>query len=73
MVQLVQNNKTFARVFSLGIGTDVDRTLIEGVARTGGGVCEFVASGYEKIQTKIQEQLQIALKPSLLKAVPIAC
>ena len=71
MISLIENNKPFARVFSLGVGNDVDRHFVTRLARTGGGVDEFVTTDYQNIQTKIQEQLKVALKPSMLKAVPI--
>jgi secreted protein with Ig-like and vWFA domain len=70
-VQVIKNNKPFARVFSLGIGSDASVDLVNGIAKEGGGVAEFVLSSTEKIETKVLEQLKIALKPSLLKAVPI--
>ncbi|CAG7692264.1 unnamed protein product, partial [Allacma fusca] len=70
-VKLVASKKGFARVFSLGIGSDADRQLIEGIASEGGGVAEYVQPSTEKIETKVLDQLRIALLPSLLKAVPL--
>ncbi|CAG7837495.1 unnamed protein product [Allacma fusca] len=70
VVNLIRNNKPFARVFSLGIGSGASVALVNGIATEGGGVAEFVTSN-EKIETKVLDQLKIALKPSLLKAIPV--
>ena len=67
---MIKKNKTFARVFSLGIGSGASAALINGMAQVGGGVPEFVQND-EEIQTKVLNQLKIALKPSLLKPVRV--
>ncbi|CAG7821894.1 unnamed protein product [Allacma fusca] len=69
-INLIRKNKPFARVFSLGIGSGASVALVNGIAAEGGGVAEFVISSNEKIETKVLDQLKIALKPSLLKAIP---
>eukprot|EP00026_Physarum_polycephalum_P001331 Phypoly_transcript_01332.p1 GENE.Phypoly_transcript_01332~~Phypoly_transcript_01332.p1 ORF type:complete len:1084 (+),score=184.21 Phypoly_transcript_01332:97-3348(+) len=56
--------RTSTRVFSLGIGSGVDRELVTGLARVGGGTSVFVKTG-EKMEKKIVGQLKLSLQPSL--------
>eukprot|EP01107_Rhizomastix_libera_P018469 TRINITY_DN95_c0_g1_i1.p1 TRINITY_DN95_c0_g1~~TRINITY_DN95_c0_g1_i1.p1 ORF type:complete len:981 (+),score=353.03 TRINITY_DN95_c0_g1_i1:45-2987(+) len=51
------------RVFTFGIGGDVDRNLCEGIAKAGGGNCEFVDG--ENMNSLVMKQLKLALKPAL--------
>jgi hypothetical protein len=55
---------TDARVFTLGIGSDVSYTLVEGVARAGNGFAQFVTQDEETDQ-KVVRMLKGALYPHL--------
>ncbi|USP79597.1 hypothetical protein yc1106_06871 [Curvularia clavata] len=52
------------RVFPLGIGSGVSSSLIEGVARAGGGFAQMVATN-EKMDVKIVRMLKGALTPHI--------
>jgi len=69
--QLVKNKVAHSRSFALGIGHDVDRNLIEGIAKNGAGTAEFVVQN-EMIETKILHQLKISQKPALLHPIRVA-
>ncbi|OQO11774.1 hypothetical protein B0A48_03501 [Cryoendolithus antarcticus] len=58
----IHQEKVDARVFALGIGTDVSSTLIEGVARAGKGFAQFVTQNEETDQ-KVVRMLKGALYP----------
>jgi len=70
VMDLISRRKQRCRVFSLGIGQGASRSLVDGVANVGGGTSIYALDN-EKIETKILQQLKIALQPSLLKAVPV--
>jgi hypothetical protein len=53
-----------ARVFTLGVGSGVSHTLVEGVARAGNGFAQFVTQGEETDQ-KVVRMLKGALYPHL--------
>jgi hypothetical protein len=55
---------TDARVSTLGIGSDVSHTLVEGVARAGNGFAQFVTQDEETDQ-KVVRMLKGALYPHL--------
>ncbi|KAF2399575.1 hypothetical protein EJ06DRAFT_582860 [Trichodelitschia bisporula] len=50
------------RVFTLGIGSDVSHSLIEGVARAGNGFAQAVGDN-EKLDGKVVRMLKAALSP----------
>lgn len=58
----VHGNHANARVFGLGIGSDVSHTLVEGVARAGNGFAQFVTQNEETDQ-KVIRMLKGALYP----------
>jgi len=64
VIQLVQQNNTKARVFSLGIGDNVSHNLVEGIARAGKGTSFFVM-GNERMEKKVMKQLKDATQPAL--------
>jgi hypothetical protein len=70
VLSLVASKVHHSRSFSLGIGDDVDRDLVMGIAKNAGGVFEFVTKD-ERIESKILKQLKIAQKPGLLKPVRV--
>jgi hypothetical protein len=53
-----------ARVFTLGVGSRVSHTLVEGVARAGNGFAQFVTQG-EETDRKVVRMLKGALYPHL--------
>jgi hypothetical protein len=60
----VGKNDMDTRVFTLGVGSQVSHTLVEGVARAGNGFAQFVTQG-EEIDRKIVRMLKGALYPHL--------
>ncbi|ODM89710.1 Heat shock 70 kDa protein cognate 4 [Orchesella cincta] len=70
VLNLVSSKVKHSRCFSLGIGDGVDRALVSGIAKNGGGLCEFVTYN-EMIESKILNQLKLALKPALLKPIRV--
>lgn len=50
----IRNKDANARVFALGIGSDVSHTLVEGVARAGNGFAQFVTQNEETDQKVIR-------------------
>jgi len=58
----IHGNHANARVFGLGIGSDVSHTLVEGVARAGNGFAQFVTQNEETDQ-KVIRMLKGALYP----------
>lgn len=58
----IQNTKAPIRVFSLGVGSGVSHSLIEGVARAGNGFSQSVAEN-ERLDTKVVRMLKGALSP----------
>ena len=53
-----------ARFFTLGVGSHVSHTLVEGVARAGNGFAQFVTQG-EETDRKVVRMLKGALYPHL--------
>lgn len=68
VLQLVSSKVKHSRSFSLGVGSGVDRVLVEGIAENAGGMSEFVTES-EVIESKILHQLKTSLKPALLKPI----
>lgn len=57
IIAVVRKFNQMARVFTLGIGNNVSRALVAGVARAGNGTCEYVMDG-ERMERKIVKQLK---------------
>ncbi|ODM88037.1 von Willebrand factor A domain-containing protein 5A [Orchesella cincta] len=70
VLELVKANVQHSRSFSLGIGDEVDRELVIGIAENAGGTYEFVTYG-EKIESKILNQLKVSLQPGLLRPIRV--
>jgi len=62
VLDLVRQNASTARVYTIGIGSGVSHHLVEGLAEAGRGAAEFVA-GSERLESKVVRQLQRALRP----------
>ncbi|KAL6046730.1 von Willebrand factor A domain containing 5B1, variant 2 [Balamuthia mandrillaris] len=58
------NQLPSVRLFSLGIGHSVSRSLVRGVARAGGGTAEFVTPG-ERLESTVIRQLNLSTQPSI--------
>ncbi|KAL5421030.1 hypothetical protein PMIN04_005939 [Paraphaeosphaeria minitans] len=58
----VQDTKAPIRVYSLGVGSGVSHSLIEGIARAGNGFSQTVGEG-EKMDSKVVRMLKGALSP----------
>lgn len=58
----IQETKAPIRVFTLGIGSGVSHSLIEGIAKAGNGFAQCVQSG-EKMNSKVVRMLKGALSP----------
>ncbi|XPS95624.1 hypothetical protein M3J09_004909 [Ascochyta lentis] len=57
-----QDKKAPVRVFTLGIGSGVSHSLVEGVAKAGNGFSQTVQEG-EKMSSKVVRMLKGALSP----------
>jgi hypothetical protein len=60
----VEESKGAIRVFTLGIGSDVSHSLIEGLARAGNGFSQTVMDN-EKMNTKVLRMLKASLTPHI--------
>ncbi|MDZ4753157.1 MAG: VIT domain-containing protein [Phycisphaerae bacterium] len=60
IVQMVRDNAKTTRVFSFGIGNSVNRALLDGAARAGRGVAEFVtlASNADEAVARLTRRIQ---------------
>ena len=58
----IQEKKAPIRVFTLGIGSGVSHSLIEGIAKAGNGFAQTVQEG-EKMSSKVVRMLKGALSP----------
>jgi uncharacterized protein YegL len=74
VIECCRQNAHNSRVFTVGIGNDVSRALVEGMARSADGTAEFVAGADLKGQSaafemKIINQLKIATMPAISKVM----
>jgi hypothetical protein len=60
----VSETKTPIRVYSLGIGSEVSHSLVEGIAKAGNGFSQIVGEG-EKMDAKVVRMLRGALSPHI--------
>eukprot|EP00162_Nutomonas_longa_P016051 comp22477_c0_seq3/m.55601 comp22477_c0_seq3/g.55601 ORF comp22477_c0_seq3/g.55601 comp22477_c0_seq3/m.55601 type:complete len:879 (+) comp22477_c0_seq3:28-2664(+) len=60
----VRDAASTMRVFSFGIGDGASRALVNGIARAGRGMAEFIAND-ERIEPKVMRQLRRAVQPVL--------
>ncbi|KAJ6080294.1 hypothetical protein N7467_010047 [Penicillium canescens] len=56
--------KNTTRFFSLGVGDAASHSLIEGIARSGKGICQSVME-YEELDRKVVRMLKAALTPHI--------
>ena len=64
VLQLIRKHQSNVRVFTLGVGADASKELVEGIAYEGRGRAEFVLSG-QRVEPKVLIQLKRALQPAL--------
>jgi hypothetical protein len=64
VIALVKAHASTARVFSVGIGAGASRSLVQGVARAGGGTAEYIAPG-ERIEATVVRLVGRLLSPAL--------
>eukprot|EP01113_Clastostelium_recurvatum_P036400 TRINITY_DN517_c0_g1_i6.p1 TRINITY_DN517_c0_g1~~TRINITY_DN517_c0_g1_i6.p1 ORF type:complete len:798 (-),score=137.04 TRINITY_DN517_c0_g1_i6:236-2629(-) len=65
--RLVKQHAASCRVFSLGIGSDVDRLLVNKLAMAGHGAADFVQEQVASdVQVKVLQQINRALEPVLI-------
>jgi Ca-activated chloride channel family protein len=57
---LVSSHASDARIFSFGVGSDVSKDFIKGLARASGGRSEFIANG-GKLESKANHYLKKVL------------
>ncbi|KAK1724169.1 von Willebrand factor type A domain-containing protein [Colletotrichum acutatum] len=62
--RLVRESKGAIRLFTLGVGSGVSHSLIEGLARAGNGFSQSVSEG-EKMSGKVVRMLKGALTPHI--------
>eukprot|EP01102_Stenamoeba_stenopodia_P016365 TRINITY_DN5718_c0_g4_i1.p1 TRINITY_DN5718_c0_g4~~TRINITY_DN5718_c0_g4_i1.p1 ORF type:complete len:736 (+),score=184.91 TRINITY_DN5718_c0_g4_i1:1050-3257(+) len=71
VVQLVsqahQGQRNNSRLFSIGVGPSASRALVNGIARAGRGLSEFVQDN-ERLERKITALLKASLQPALTNA-----
>lgn len=60
----VRESKSTIRVFSLGVGSGCSTSLVEGIARAGNGMAQFVQDG-ETMNKKIVRMLKASLFPHI--------
>ena len=65
---LIKSQSDATRVFALGIGNGASHHLVEGIAKSGGGTCEFVTHN-EPLEAKVLKQLKNAIQPSLTSKI----
>jgi Ca-activated chloride channel family protein len=63
-IALARKHAGRTRVFTFGIGAGASHHLVEGLARAGEGVAEFIAP-FERIEGQVLRQLTRALSPAL--------
>eukprot|EP00919_Chromeraceae_sp_WS-2016_P012445 GHVR01029049.1.p1 GENE.GHVR01029049.1~~GHVR01029049.1.p1 ORF type:complete len:261 (+),score=134.17 GHVR01029049.1:56-784(+) len=64
LINIIRNNKEEARVFTLGVGSGVSTSLVNSVARVGGGVSFFVIKE-EELQSTVIKMLKCSKQPSI--------
>lgn len=63
-IALVKQNAHTTRLFAFGIGNDVDKELVNGMAKAGEGSCSIVTET-SAIRASVMKQLEHALQPGL--------
>jgi hypothetical protein len=74
VIECCRQNAHNSRVFTVGIGNDVSRALVEGMARAADGTAEFIVGAELKgssaaLELKIINQLKIATMPAIAKVM----
>jgi von Willebrand factor type A domain len=70
-IRFVGRNRGSTRVFTLGIG-DVDRELVNGIARTGGGTSEYVDnSNLDQLTEVAMKQVEVITQANYMSQLSI--
>lgn len=64
VIELSSSHSRDNRCFTIGIGRGCDAGLVEGIARSSGGLSDFVQEG-DSISDKVIPQLKSSLYPSI--------
>ncbi|XP_033642067.1 von Willebrand factor A domain-containing protein 5B1-like [Asterias rubens] len=64
ILDLVRSHNRQTRVHTFGVGENVSKRLVKGMARAGRGRAEFIAIG-DRMQTKVLNTLKFALQPCI--------
>ncbi|XP_061734663.1 von Willebrand factor A domain-containing protein 5A-like [Nerophis ophidion] len=64
VTSLVKKNSNSHRCFSFGIGEGASTSLINGLAKEGGGHAQFI-TGADRMQPKVMQSLRFALQPAV--------
>ncbi len=72
VIRLIEENNRHTRLYSFGIDTAVNRLFIDGIAKAGNGISEYVYPG-ERIEDKVIRQLsrvhaQAVVEPKITDA-----
>ncbi|XP_066541145.1 von Willebrand factor A domain-containing protein 5A-like [Hoplias malabaricus] len=62
ILDLVQMHSRFHRCFTFGIGQGACTALVQGMAKEGGGIAQFIMSN-ERLQLKVMQSLSLAFLP----------
>ncbi|MBM3122911.1 MAG: VWA domain-containing protein, partial [Chloroflexi bacterium] len=65
VIDLAGRHSDSTRLFAIGLGAGASRHLVQGLARAGRGVAEFIAPG-ERIEPKVMRQVGRALAPAVV-------
>ena len=72
VIDICRKNASTTRIFSVGIGDEVSRHLVQGMARAATGTAEFIVgkeltSSSGALEAKLINQLKLATLPSITK------
>lgn len=74
VIEICRQNAHNSRVFTVGIGDEVSRALVEGMARAASGTAQFIVGSELTgisggLESKLINQLKLATQPSITKVL----
>jgi len=74
VIEICRRNAHNSRVFTVGIGENVSRGLVEGMAKAATGTAQFImgtelSGSSSALEAKLLNQLKLATQPSLTKVI----